>query len=155
MTNAQSHASFTNWRWKKWRKTRRAILLFVLSTKRDFYQSVVSEMEIKKESPFLSCIELTVQQGNPSHTEYSLRIIYNLQFKESNFWFDIYSFISLLLFNKNNTWRPIIIIIIKQNFIHRFKKNRLFTDSRVWNIKIYTLCTFFLCTKENCRKMTI
>ena len=21
--------------------------------------------------------------------------------------------------------------------------------------KIYTLCTFFLCTKENCRKMTI
>ena len=30
---AQSHASFTNWRRKKWRKTRRAILLFVLSTK--------------------------------------------------------------------------------------------------------------------------
>ena len=27
-------------------------------------------------------------------------------FEESNFWFDIYSFISLLLFNKNNTWRP-------------------------------------------------
>ena len=22
-------------------------------------------------------------------------------------------------------------------------------------LKIYTLCTFFLCTKENCRKMTI
>ena len=63
-------------------------------------------MEIKKESPFLSCIELTVQQGNPSHTEYSLRIIYNLQFEESNFWFDIYSFISPLLFNTNNTWRP-------------------------------------------------
>ena len=54
-------------------------------------------MEIKKESPFPSCIELTVQQGNPSHTEYSLRIIYNLHFKEGNFWFDIYSFISLLL----------------------------------------------------------
>ena len=51
-------------------------------------------MEIKKESPFLSCIELTVQQGNPfKHTEYSLRIIYNLQFEGSNFWFDIYSFI--------------------------------------------------------------
>ena len=33
MTHAQNHASFTNWRWKKWRKTRRAILLFVLSTK--------------------------------------------------------------------------------------------------------------------------
>ena len=65
-----------------------------------FDQSGVSEMEIKKESPFLSCIELTVQQGNPYHTEYSLRIIYNLQFEESNFWFDIYSFISLLLFNK-------------------------------------------------------
>ena len=30
-----------------------------------FDQSGVSEMEIKKESPFLSCIELTVQQGNP------------------------------------------------------------------------------------------
>ena len=40
------------------------------------------------------------------HTEYSLRIIYNLQFEENNFWFHIYSFISLLLFNKNNTWRP-------------------------------------------------
>ena len=39
-------------------------------------------MEIKKESPFLSCRELTVQQGNPEHTEYSLRpIIYNLQFE--------------------------------------------------------------------------
>ena len=25
----------------------------------------VSERDIKKESPFLSCIELTVQQGNP------------------------------------------------------------------------------------------
>ena len=25
----------------------------------------------------------------------------------------------------------IIIIMIKQNFIHRFKKNRLFTDSRI------------------------
>ena len=23
------------------------------------------------------------------------------------------------------------------------------------NIKIYTLCTFSLCTKENCRKITI
>ena len=33
MTHAQSQASFTSWRWKKWRKTRRAILLFVLSTK--------------------------------------------------------------------------------------------------------------------------
>ena len=29
----------------------------------------------------------------------TLRIIYNLRFEESNFWFDIYSFISLLLFN--------------------------------------------------------
>ena len=28
-----------------------------------------------------------------------------------NFWFDIYFFISLLLFNKNNTWRPIMIIM--------------------------------------------
>ena len=63
-------------------------------------------MEIKKESSFLSCIGLTVQQENPWHTEYSLTIIYNLQFEESNFWFDIYSFISPLLFNKNNTWRP-------------------------------------------------
>ena len=25
----------------------------------------------------------------------------------------------------------VIIIIIMQNFIHRFKKNRLFTDSRI------------------------
>ena len=48
-----------------------------------FDQSGVSEMEIKKESPFLYCIELTVQQGNPYHTEYSLRIIYNLQFEET------------------------------------------------------------------------
>ena len=28
-----------------------------------------------------------------------------------------------------------IIIIIKINFIHRFKKNRLFTDSRIWILK--------------------
>ena len=51
--------------------------------------------KLKKELPFLSCIELTGQQGNPKHTEYSLRIIYNLQFEQSNFWFDIHSFISL------------------------------------------------------------
>ena len=36
---------------------------------------------------------------------------YNLQFEESNFWFDIYSFISLSLFNKNNTWRPTCFIV--------------------------------------------
>ena len=36
---------------------------------------------------------------------------YNLQFKESNLWFDIYSFINLLLFNKNNTWRPTCFIV--------------------------------------------
>ena len=47
----------------------------------------------------------------------------------------------------------LIIIINKTLFIDL--KNRLFTDSRIWNIKIYTLCTFFLCTKENCRKMAI
>ena len=81
-----------------------------------FDQSAVREMEIKKESPFLSCIELTVQQGNPYHTEYSLRIIYNLQFEESNLWFDIYSFISLLLFNKNNTWRPTCFIVQTTSF---------------------------------------
>ena len=66
--------------------------------------------------PFLSCIELTVQQGNPWHTEYSLKIIYNLQFEESNFWLDIYSFISLLLFNKNNTWRPNCFIVQTTGF---------------------------------------
>ena len=61
-------------------------------------------------------MELTVQQGNPQHTEYSLRIIYNLQFEESNFWFDIYAFISLLLFNKNNTWRPTCFIVQTTGF---------------------------------------
>ena len=96
-----SHASFTNWRWKK---------CFC------FDQSGVSEMEIKKESSFLSCIELMAQQGNPYHTEYSLSIIYHLQFEESNFWFDIYSFISLLLFNKNNTWRPTCFIVQTTGF---------------------------------------
>ena len=39
-------------------------------------------METKKESPFLSCIELTVHQGNP-HTEYSLRTIYNYSLKRA------------------------------------------------------------------------
>ena len=45
-----------------------------------------------------------------SHTESSLRIIYNLQFEESTFWL-FYSFISLLLFNKNNTWHPTCSIV--------------------------------------------
>ena len=30
---------------------------------------------------------------------------------ECNFWFDIYSFISLSSFNKNNTWRPTCFIV--------------------------------------------
>ena len=79
------------------------MLLFVLSTKtlkKDFCLSCVSETEIKKESPFLSFI----------------MIIYSLQFEERNFWFDIYSFISLLLFNKNNTWRPTCFIIQTTGF---------------------------------------
>ena len=33
-----------------------------------------------------------------------------------NFWFDIYFFISLLLFNKNNTWRPICFIVQTTSF---------------------------------------
>ena len=33
MTHTKRHASFTNWRRTKWRKTRTAILLFVWSTK--------------------------------------------------------------------------------------------------------------------------
>ena len=33
-----------------------------------------------------------------------------------NFWFDIYFFISLLLFNKNNTWRPICFIVQTTGF---------------------------------------
>ena len=57
--------------------------------------AVSAKPKLKKESPFLSCIELTVEQGNPYHTECSLRIIYNLQFEESNFWFDVYFFQSL------------------------------------------------------------
>ena len=40
------------------------------------------------------------------------------------------------------------------NFIHRFKKITIYRFKNM-NIKIYTLCTFFLCAKENCRKMTI
>ena len=43
-------------------------------------------------------------------------LIYNLQFEESNFWFDIYAFISLLLFNKNNTWRPTCFIVQTTGF---------------------------------------
>ena len=60
-------------------------------------------------------------------------------------------------------------IIIIQNFIHRLKKIDYLQiqeyeilkyihyehSSCVRDIKIYTLCTVFLCTKENCRKMTI
>ena len=33
-----------------------------------------------------------------------------------NFWFDIYFFISLLLFNKNNTWRPTCFIVQMTGF---------------------------------------
>ena len=48
----------------------------------------------------------------------------------------------------------IIIITYNKNFIHRLKKKIIYRFKNM-NIKIYTLCTFFLCTKENCRKMTI
>ena len=53
-------------------------------------------------------------------------IIYNLQFEESNFWFDIYSFTSLLLFNKNNTWRPTCFIIQTTDFNHETGEISLF-----------------------------
>ena len=76
---------------------------------REISAKAVSAKRKLKKSSFISCIELTVQQGN-------LRIIYNLQFEESNFWFDIHSFISLLLFNKNNTWRPTCFIVQTPGF---------------------------------------
>ena len=58
-------------------------------------KAVSAKRKLKKNRPFLSCIELTVQQGN---------------------WFDIYSFISLLLFNKNNIWRPTCFIVQTTGF---------------------------------------
>ena len=51
----------------------------------------------------------------------------------------------------------IIIIIIKNKtlFIDLKKKIDYLQILEYENIKIYTLCTFFLSTKENCCKMTI
>ena len=61
-------------------------------------KAVSAKRKLKKESPLLCCIELTVQEGNPyKHTEYSLRIIYNLQFEESNLISDLI-YILLLVF---------------------------------------------------------
>ena len=91
MTHAQRHASFTNWRRTKWRKTGRALLLFVLSTK------TTTERFLLK---------MCQWNGN------SLRIIYNLQFERA-----IPGLIfSLLLFNKNNTWRPTCFIVQTTGF---------------------------------------
>ena len=51
--------------------------------------------------------------------------------------------------NNNNNIKTI------QNFIQRFKKIDYLQIQEYEILKIiYTLCTFFLCTKENCRKMT-
>ena len=62
-------------------------------------------------------------------------IIYNLQFEESNFWFDIYSFISLLLFNKNKTFgcqnghiKSLILATISDIFPKKEKPANQFTD---------------------------
>ena len=72
--------------------------------------------------------------------------------------------------NNNSNYNFLFFFKYKQNFIHRFKKIDYLqiqeyeilkyipyehSSCSVRNIKIYTLCTFFLCTKENCRKMTI
>ena len=51
MTHPQSHASFTNWGRKKWRKTWRAILLFVFRRKREISAKAVSaKQKLKKNS---------------------------------------------------------------------------------------------------------
>ena len=65
------------------------------------------------------------------------------------------SYGKIMINNNNKNNNNFFLKNYKNNFIHRFKKNRLFTEFENMNIKIYTLCTFFLCTKENCRKMTI
>ena len=45
-------------------------------------------------------------------------------------WFDIYSFISLLLFNKNNTWRPTCFIVQTTGFNRDlFSRDPTFTTS--------------------------
>ena len=68
-------------------------------------------------NPQLTCSQrqwLHSSVGKASHQQ--SRGHGNLQFEESNFWFDIYSFISLLLFNKNNTWRPTCFIVQTTGF---------------------------------------
>ena len=77
-----------------------------------------------------------MQRGNLSLTEYSLRIIYNLKFEESNFWFDIYSFVSLLLFNKNNTRRPTCFIIQTIGFDRPAKFFILLTPLRLRQLRV-------------------
>ena len=72
-------------------------------------KAVSAKRKNKKELPFISYRANTL-------LKYSLRIIYNSQFEQSNFWFDIYSFISLVLFIKNNTWRPTCFIVQKTGF---------------------------------------
>ena len=60
-------------------------------------KAVSAKRKIKKELPLLSYRANSTAGKSLTHWIFS-QIIYNLQFEESNFWFDIYSFISLLLF---------------------------------------------------------
>ena len=47
-----------------------------------------------------------------------------------------------------------LIIIINKTLLIDLKIYTIYIFKNM-NIKIYALCTFFLCTKENSRKMTI
>ena len=81
-----------------------SVLVFVLSTK-----------TTKERFLLKRCQRNELYRANSTagkfltHWIISLRIIYNLRF-------DIYSFISLLLFNKNNTWCPTCFIVQTTGF---------------------------------------
>ena len=49
----------------------------------------------------------------------------------------------------------VVVVELKKVRTNNNNNNNNNNNSRIRNIKIYTLCTFFLCTKENYRKMTI
>ena len=120
MTHAQSRASFTSWRWKKRRKTRRAILLFVLSTKTTKERFLLKRCQRNGNQkrialPLLCRANYIREILNTLNILSGSFIIYSLKRAISGLIF-ILNFISLLLFNKSNTWRPTCFIVQTTSF---------------------------------------
>ena len=139
MTHAQSNASFTNWRRKKWRKTRRAILLFVLSTKVTKDRFLLRRCQRNgnlKTGTFSKSASGACQIG--IHFFYSFHLhVHNKYWHLGSIFQTIIQFIAgMTCYQQSSSWRWLLFSFSPKNVCFNLRKIYVsFFDSFLWKQK--------------------